>query len=249
MSLQIIKNIDIDFYDKKYVLINAKQFDRSSRYLLVTCYNNGEVCVFNTKQHSAYIRYKKSDNYSVFNSCEINDDGKILVELTEQMLAASGICVADLVVTSKGTANIDTETGEIVSIDNSSIISTMTFYIDVSEVAANSSNIESAYEINIINQTLEKYEANYENVVKTAKSWAVGETGLRSDENTNNARYWSEVAAQNATGVPIVVTGIKCTNDTEYRSGQVTIGTNDIGAVSVENIATVNEVKNYLGIE
>lgn len=91
MSIQSIININVDFYDKKHVLINAKQLDRGSRFLLVTCYDHGNVFPVNSGEHSAYIRYKKSDGNSVFNFCNINNQGKILVELTEQMLASSGI--------------------------------------------------------------------------------------------------------------------------------------------------------------
>ena len=248
MALQSVTPLNIDFCKKKYILINAKQLDRSSRVLLATCYNNGEPFYLNNQEHSAYIRYKKSDGYSVFNFCEINNDGKVLIELTEQMLASSGISNADLVIANKGGAKVDSNTGEIVAVNNSSILSTMNFCIDVSEIPTDGSDIESSYEINIINETLSRYEANYENVVQTAKSWAVGGTGIRSDEAENNAKYWSEVAAKNAVGVPSVVTSIKGDKETTYRSGQINITANNVGAIPTEDIATNNEVKNYLGI-
>ena len=98
MSLQATTNINIDFYDKKYVLINAKQYDKKSRFLSITCFNHGEPYSLNEGEHSAYIRYKKADDNSVFNFCEIDRKGKIIVELTEQMLAVDGVCCADLVI-------------------------------------------------------------------------------------------------------------------------------------------------------
>ena len=254
MALQITTNINVDFYDKKYILINAKQFDKKSRLLSVTCYNHGEAYPINASEHSAYIRYKKSDNNSVFNFCDIDRFGKIKIELTEQMLAAEGICYADLVIVNKGDAKVDSDTGEIVAIDNASILSTMTFCIDVSETAVENSDIESSYEFNVLNETLEKYEADYKEVVKTAKSWAVGDTGIRTDEDTNNAKYYAELALKNAYGGDSIVTGIKCTNDATYRNGQVTISAYNVGAIPVgtavliEDVATTNEVKNYLGI-
>ena len=161
MALQTITNINVDFYNKKYILINAKQYDKNSRFLLATCYNHGEIYPINAREHSAYIRYKKSDNNSVFNFCEINFKGKILIELTEQMLASDGICYVDLVIVNKGSAKVDIETGEIIAIDNASILSTMTFCIDVSETAIDNSDIESSYEINVLNETLKEYEADY----------------------------------------------------------------------------------------
>lgn len=191
MALQITTDIDIDFYDKKYILINAKQLDRNSRFLSVTCYNHGEVCSINPSEHSAYIRYKKSDNHSVFNFCEINNKGKILVELTEQMLASDGVSCADLVVVNKGSSSVDAKTGEIVSVDNSSILSTMPLYIDVTETAVENSDIESSYEFNGLNAALEKAEAEYSEVIQLARSYAVGDAGgIRNNEDTDNAKYY-----------------------------------------------------------
>lgn len=248
MAIQTTTNINVDFYDKKYILINAKQFDKNSRFLSVTCYNKGAPFNLSSANHSAYIRYKKADELSVFNVCRI-DKGKIVVELTEQMLAVAGICYADLVIVEGGKATVDANTGEITGIDGSSILSTMTFCIDVSETAIDNAEIESKYEINLLNETLDKYEAEYQNVVKTARSWAVGGTGIdRDNEDTNNAKYYAELALKNAYGGDSIVTGIKCTNDTDYRNGQVTITAYNVGAVSTDDVATVNEIKSYLGI-
>ena len=247
MSLQTTTNINVDFYDKKHILINTKQLDKKSRFLSVTCYDHGAPFSISSAQHSAYIRYKKADGYGVFNVCEI-DKGKVIVELTEQMLAASGICYADLVILDGGNAIVDVNTGEITDIDGSSILSTMTFCIDVSETAVENSEIESNYECNVLNETLDRYEANYQNVVKTAKSWAEGGTGIREGENERNAKYYAELALKNAYGGDSIVTGIKCTNDADYRNGQVTISAYNVGAIPTTDIASVSEVKNYLGI-
>lgn len=190
--LQTTTNINVDFYDKKYILINAKQLDRKSRYLSFTCYNRGELISFNVDEHSAYIRYRKADNNSVFNFCEIDQKGKIKAELTEQMLAADGVCCADLVIVNKGGAKINSQTGEIVGIANSSILSTMPLHIDVTETATENSDIESSYEFNGFNTALEKAEAEYTEVMKTSKSWAVGGTGIRDGEDANNSKYWSK---------------------------------------------------------
>ena len=198
MSLQSLTNINVDFYDKKYILIHAKQFDKKSRFLAVTCYNHGILFPVDYRSHAAYIRYKKSDDYSVFNFCEITKDGKILVELTEQMLASSGICQADVVLVNRGQAEVDTETGEIINIDRASVLSTMTFYIDVSETAVDNAQIESSYEYSAFNQSLENYWADFEEVMQTSKSYAVGNAGgIRDNEDFDNAKYYCELAKDN----------------------------------------------------
>ena len=198
MALQTTTNINIDFYDKKYILINAKQLDKKSRFLSVTCYNHGEPYSINDGEHSAYIRYKKADNNSVFNFCEIDRKGRIIVELTEQMLATDGICCADLVIVNEGGAKVDAQTGEIIGIENTSILSTMPIHIDVTEIAVANSDIESSYEFNGLNTALEKVEAEYTEVMKTSKSWAVGNTGIRDGENTDNAKYYAKQSFNSA---------------------------------------------------
>lgn len=197
MNLQSIININVDFYDKKYILINAKQLDKGSRFLLVTCYNHGVPFSLDYANQSAYIRYKKADDYSVFNFCEIDNNGKILVELTEQMLAASGICTADLVIVNKRITDIDEDTLEV-SIKDAEVLSTMTFRIDVSEIAAENSEIESSYEYSGLNQALAEANAEYSKVIKWARSYATGDGGVRYNEETDNAKYYYEQSLENA---------------------------------------------------
>ena len=198
MNLQSIVNIDVDFYYKKYILINAKQLDKGSRFILVTCYNHGTPFSLDHASQSAYIRYKKADDYSVFNLCEIDNNGKILVELTEQMLAAAGICTADLVIVNKRIANIDEYTLEV-AVRDAEVLSTMTFLIDVSEIAAENSEIESSYEYSGLNQALAEANAEYSKVIKWARSYATGDGGVRYNEETDNAKYYYEQSKNNAT--------------------------------------------------
>ena len=194
--LRTTTDINVDFYDKKYILINAKQLDKNSRFISVTCYNHGELYHLNAGEHAAYIRYKKADDYSVLNSCEINIKGKIIVELTEQMLAAEGICYADLIVVEGGEAKFDSDTGVMVGIEGSSILSTMTFCIDVSETAVDNSEIESNYDFDALNESLEALNADYQNVITTARSWAVeSEESAKDSKASANSADTSEANA------------------------------------------------------
>ena len=114
------------------------------------------------------------------------------------MLASGGICCADLVIVNEGGAKVDAQTGEIIGIENTSILSTMPLHIDVTETAVANSDIESSYEFDGLNVALEKAEAEYTEVMKTSKSWAVGNTGIRDGENTDNAKYYYEQSLKNA---------------------------------------------------
>ena len=206
MSLQSITNISVDFYDKKYILINAKQYDRSSRWISITCYDNGKLFNLNASKHVAYIRYRKADGNGVLASCRINYKGEVLVELTEQMLSADGICYVDLIIVNKGSAIVNVDTGEVITTDGSTIMSTMAFCVNVYEAAVDNSLIESTYEYetNALNELLVNANANYKEVVQLAKSYAVGDAGgIRENENYDNAKYYSELAASSANGADV----------------------------------------------
>lgn len=228
MDIKTTTNIDVDFYDKKYILVNAKQLDRGSKFLdegidfegneysrwldegsrffSVTCYYQGNLITFNSGEYAAYIRYKKSDGHAVYNYCTIDRFGKIIVALTEQMLAADGICVADLVIVKEGKAKVDSNNGEIINIDDTFVLSTMPIHIDVTETAVNNSEIESTYEFNLLNTKLEEYWADFEEVMKTSRSWAIGHTGIRDGENTNNSEYWAEQSNNSAVAASVSAT-------------------------------------------
>lgn len=198
MALEIIKNIDVDFYNKEYILINAKQYDTNSRVISITCYNQGELMRLVDTQHSAYVKYRKADGTGVLNTCRINSKGQVMVELTEQMLAANGVCYVDLVIVNKGDALINIDNGSVMAIDDSSILSTMAFYVNVYESAVDNSELESVNEFDALNDLLQRAEADYSEVVTMAKSYAVGGTGMRSGENTDNAKYYYQQSRVNA---------------------------------------------------
>lgn len=209
MDLKSTKKIDIDFYNQKYILINAKQNDKNSRFLEVTCYNRGELFPLNPNNHSAFVRYRKADEYGVLNKCEMNYDGTIVVELTEQMLAVAGMCYTDLIIIDNGFAEVDYDTGEITGIKDSAILSTMTFCVDVVETAIENSQFESTPEFDKLNKLLTDATAEYDEVInaakswskeseswtKTAKSWAIGATGTRDNEDNDNSKYYAQQAS------------------------------------------------------
>lgn len=172
MSLQSIKEISIDISNHRYISLDAKQYDRNLRYILITCKNQNDFIPINNKTHFASVRYRKPDNYGVFNHCEITDDGRILVELTEQMLAVVGLCYADVVihknvefvkdigVNSDGTLNLE-------DVHNNEIISTMTFIVNVHEAAFDNEEVESSYEYNKLNDLIAKAESTYVGVMNS----------------------------------------------------------------------------------
>lgn len=244
MNLQSIINIDVDFYNKKYILINAKQLDKGSRFLLVTCYNHGTLYSLDYASQSAYIRYKKADDYSVFNLCEIDNNGKILVELTEQMLAAAGICTADLVIVNKRIADIDEDTLEV-AIKDAEVLSTMTFRIDVSEIATENSEIESSYEYSGLNKALAEANAEYSKVIKWARSYATGDGGVRYNEETDNAKYYYEQSLNNASNASQSEINAKA-SETNAKTSEINAAKSESSALTSANNAKNSETASAL---
>jgi hypothetical protein len=201
MDLKITKSINVDFYNTKYISINAKQFDKGSRFILVSCQNNGEVLQLDNTSNYAYIRYRKADDIGVFNSCEITKEGKVLIEITEQMLSVAGKCYADLVIVGKNgyddELTLDTikNNGEIV-LENSNIISTMIFCINVIETAFDNTTIESTYEFNALNDLLIKANDTYEYVIEVCQNHA--ENAKKSENNAKTSETNASTSENNA---------------------------------------------------
>lgn len=171
MTLQVIKEIDIDFYDNQIITVNAKQYD-TSRYVLVNCYSHGSRFYLNEDSQSVFVRYRKDDEYSVFNSCQITGKGSVLVELTEQMLIDEGLCVVDLVVVDK--SNITppkiSEYGEIVLTSETTIISTMKFYVNVISAPYEYDDLESSDEFQGLKDLFDKAYQDYSEVITLSKA-------------------------------------------------------------------------------
>lgn len=249
MALESIKNINVDFYDDRYILINAKQYDDNSRYITITCYDQGKIFNLSSSKHTAYVRYKKADGNNVFNFCTIDTRGRILIELTEQMLVASGICDVDLVIVNKGNAIVNVDTGEIITVDNSEIISTMVFRIYVYESAVDNSLIESSNEYTGLTEALAMANAEYTRVINAseewalnAQSWAIGGTdveGRKNTEDTDNAKYYSLLSRSYAIGDADDVRSNEDVDNSKYYSEQSSDSAN--AAKASEDNAKVSE--------
>lgn len=242
MALEIVRNISVDFYDKKYIMINAKQYDSSSRLISVTCYNQGEFFNLSSKKHSAYIKYRKADGHGVLNACKINYKGDVLVELTEQMLAADGICYVDLIIINKGSAMVNIDTGEIITIDDSPILSTMAFCVNVYETSIDNSEFESSYEYDGLNDLLKRAEADYTEVVMLSKSYAVGNANdIRENENFDNSKYYYEQSLINATNAKISEDNAK-ESEINSKESETNSKTSETNAKISETNAKVSEI-------
>ena len=204
MKTEIVTNIDIDFYDTRYLTINAKQYDKQSRFILFSCHDNGKSVLFDPSKNYAYVRYRKPDYLGVFNECTITKEGNILVELTEQMLAVSGNCYADIFIIEN--PKIEIEEGEIIedldkilAARKGRIVSTMNFCVNVISTALQNSEIESSYEFGALNDLIDKVTKDYTFIVEQCKTHAENakNSELAAKQSEINAKA-SETNAKNS---------------------------------------------------
>lgn len=138
MIRKIITELYVDLYgDTKFYAVSAKQYDKASRQIHITLLENNKIYEL---QNDAIviINVKKPDGKFVYNQCEKNGN-VIIVEMTNQMLAAAGTAIADI--------NVKTS-------DGSQLLSSASFSIEIEKSMRNELAIISSNEMNLIDDKL-----------------------------------------------------------------------------------------------
>lgn len=194
---QTTAKITLDLYTKNVVSVNAKQYDNQTRYIEITCVENGIVFTVDKSIMSAFIRFKKPDDNGVFNEVEITSDGKLKIELTEQMLSASGRAIADIFLLRKVFTSEEkpTNINDIYKI-NAPIISIMDFYINITPTALDHSQIESSYEFNALTNALAQIDFNNKKVVELDKTLTANEDVRKQNETERKSNEESRINSE-----------------------------------------------------
>ena len=97
-----VKKIRADLYDNSVVIARAKQYDKATRYLNITCTNDGEVVPILSSECRAMAKILTPDGRNIHDTALINDsDGTITVELTDSILHTAGSAYIDVNLYSK----------------------------------------------------------------------------------------------------------------------------------------------------
>lgn len=132
-----VLEIAVDFINPSYNISRAKHLD-NARYIVCTLTENG--IPRNVKSNEVVrIRLQKPDKQPVYNDCDILEDGRVFITLTEQILAVEGNAICDIQLTNE-------ETGVIYSTKN--------FIINIDKTAVQNSVIESSYEFDALNNLI-----------------------------------------------------------------------------------------------
>lgn len=149
--MQTIAKISLDLYNKNIVKVSAKQYD-TGRGIEVTCTHNGIIYDVDTNTTSAFVRFKKPDDFNVFNQCEIVNN-RIMIELTQQMLVVPGKCDVDVMIMRKVYSLGEKSIDDIIQLD-APIVSTMNFTLNIEPIPIDYDDIESSYEFDALTEAL-----------------------------------------------------------------------------------------------
>lgn len=196
MNLQHINEIVLDVDNRNIIAINAKQYDKKSRYIQISVIDGSNILKLDKKSISAFMRLKKPDDLGVFNQCSVTDEGKILVELTEQCLSTPGRANVDIVLVEKIFSSGKVTVDDINKL-NSPILSTMNFIINITPTALENSTIESSYEFNALNNALSQIDYNNKKVESLDKTMTTNENQRIQNENTRITNETNRVSAEN----------------------------------------------------
>lgn len=176
-----VLEIAVDFINPSYNISRAKHLD-NSRYLICTLTENG--IPRNVKEYeAARIRLQKPDRTYVYNDCDVLEDGRVFVTLTEQILAVEGNAVCDIQLT-------DEETGIIYSTKN--------FIINIDKTAVDNSIIASSDEFDALNNLIASNKKLNEELKENEAERIENETHRQENETD---RQNSEIERSNAEAV------------------------------------------------
>ncbi len=173
-----ILSLSVDFIIASYDTSHAKNLD-TARYILVTATENGLPRRILASEKPKLRLHKPDDTY-VYNSCEVIEDGRILVRLTEQIMAYPGTASCDI---------------QIAAADGA-VYTTKIFHIVIDIPAYDNSVIESSSEFGELNRLISGEQEHIEAVKNLEKTLTENEeirnTNEQSRQNSENTRQSNE---------------------------------------------------------
>lgn len=203
-----VLEIAVDFINPSYNISRAKHLD-NARYIVCTLTENGVPR--NVKSNEVTrIRLQKPDKQPVYNDCDVIEDGRVLITLTEQILAVEGNAVCDIQLTNE-------ETGIIYSTKN--------FIINIDKTAVDNSVIESSYEFDALNNLIATHKKINDELEQNEIIRKINEADRVSKENVRKLNEDKRIEAENT----------RIENETKRISAESIRESNEKTRVSQEN--------------
>ncbi len=182
MDLITTQNISIDFNQKGYKTINAKQCDKETRYVVVRCTDHGIFVPLDSTVY-ANARTMTADGRALLDPATIQDDGTILLELDDTLLAAPGRAATQIDIYQNGTEKR---------------LTTMSFFINVEPSVYGDDTITASDEFNALTDLIKKATKDYEYVINESKKHA--DNAKASEDNAANSAANAASSATDASG-------------------------------------------------
>ena len=139
----LVKKIDIEMSGgSRWYMATAMQNDRATRYISARLLDEGEKYTI-PEDVDVNVSIRKPDGKPILNACSVDDDDRVIFELTRQALAVVGILKCNI---------------EIASKDLKEVIRSCTFEIEVEETTRDDDEIISSGEYTALEKKVK--EAN-----------------------------------------------------------------------------------------
>ena len=185
MSIENVQKITLDFCRNNIQSVSVKQYDKNTRYLIVSCTENGKFVKLDKSYMTCRVKILTPDDRASLDTCTILDDGTVKVPLKENVLFSSGVANAELMITSS---------------DESKRIGTMKFRVIIDSSVYGDERVISSDEFSALTELFEKADKDYTSVITEAKKSAdaakVSETNAKKSET--NAKSSETNAALSA---------------------------------------------------
>ena len=184
----ILRQIEIDLYSPtSYEVIKAQQGDKNSRIIEFILYDNGNPYILTDNIFFRFIGHRGdgSSFSKTEEECITRNGNQIQVTLLEDILFYSGTIEAKLVMY---------ELSEQSEQSIQKVLSTIPFKISCIKNPCNENELTNG-EYSIVTDLIfqmKEFSRDAENIIKQAKSYAVGSTGIRENEDNDNAKYYYE---------------------------------------------------------
>ena len=252
MSIENVQKITLDFCRNNIQSVSVKQYDKNTRYLIVSCTENGKFVKLDKSYMTCRVKVLTPDDRASLDTCTILDDGTVKVPLTENVLFSSGVANAELMITSS---------------DESKRIGTMKFRVIIDSSVYGDERVISSDEFSALTELFEKADKDYTSVITEAKKSAdaakVSETNAKTymknasisaitasskaDEAVASAN--SASASENTINIKVVEINQKA-NDIETIKSDVQNIASDVSdmrdAVSEDKTTIEDTIKNSL---
>ena len=200
MSIENVQKITLDFCRNNIQSVSVKQYDKNTRYLIVSCTENGKFVKLDKSYMTCRVKVLTPDDRASLDTCTILDDGTVKVPLTENVLFSSGVANAELMITSS---------------DESKRIGTMKFRVIIDSSVYGDERVISSDEFSALTELFEKADKDYTSVITEAKKSAdaakMSATNAKTSET--NAKNSETNASSSATKASVSEANAKLSED------------------------------------